>query len=58
MSRKSRVTLTIAVKLPIPAGHTQKQVVERIRELLQAPTSSVRSAEMQVSVTAREVAYL
>ena len=58
MSRKSRVTLTVAVKLPVPPGHTQKQVVERIRELLQAPASSVRSAEMQVAVTAREVAYL
>jgi len=57
MSRKQRVMLTLKVKTPLPAGWTQKQLVEHI-QLFWREKSPHLSPETQVKLVGREVTYL
>jgi len=58
MSRKSRTMLTLKVKLPLPPGYTQPQLISQLKEVLKKEGSPLHSFEMTISVASREVTYL
>jgi len=58
MSKKTRTMLTVGMKLPQPAGYTQKQLLARIIEVLKTSGAPFQSFEIQLRVMERETTYL
>lgn len=63
MSKKSSTVLTLAVRIRVPAGHTQQQaLIWVLGQLVEtAPglsTKAFYSNETQVKIVKREVTYL
>lgn len=62
MSRRSRTTLVLSVRIPVPAGKTQKELIEAVTACLRTQgvpmPPSLASAETLVQVEKREVVYL
>ena len=67
MSKRSRTTLTIQIKLPLPPGAVQKQVEPWLLEALRKAVKeypepvafgNLQVAEVQVKIVARDTVYL
>ena len=58
MSRKTRTLLTVQLRVPQPAGYTQKQLVNWLQGALRMAGSPFASFETQVRIAARETTYL
>ena len=64
MSRRQHTTLILQVRIPVPAGKTQAQTLQFVKDALinQAGISehaiAFGSAQTQVKITGRETVYL
>jgi len=67
MSRRSRTTLTIQVRLPLPPGATQKAALAYVCEAIglykgqvpvEQPMRSINIPEVQVKIVQRDTHYL
>lgn len=66
MSRRSRTTLTLQIKLPLPPGATQKDALAYVENALHShkggmdpaePITSLQANEIQVKIAKRETQY-
>jgi len=57
MSRRQRTTLIISVRIPLPAGMTQKRALELITEVLK-DDGVFATREILVKLEGRETTYL
>jgi len=66
MSRKSRTTLYLRVKLPVPPGSNAQEVMQYVRTAIQGwkgggdpqdPIFSLQTEEMTVSLEKKETVY-
>jgi len=63
MSRRQHTTLILQVRIPVPAGKTQAQTLEWVKQQLcfnppGEPPGSYTSTGTQVKITGRETVYL
>lgn len=59
MSRRSRTVLTVAIKLPVPAGKTQAQAMIALKQcLLEHLEGGFATPEIMLKLLHREVTYL
>jgi hypothetical protein len=59
MSRRQRTTLTLSVRVPLPAGWTQKRLVDELTTAVIAQLSATSiQHEIIVKIERREVQYL
>jgi len=58
MSRRQRTILTLSVRIRVPAGYTQKRVMEELDKYIHAvPNSSYAKSEIQVKLEGKETTY-
>lgn len=58
MSQRARTTLTLSVRLPLPAGMTQAKLLERIESLIKADREHLSVNEVIIKILKRETHYL
>lgn len=59
MSRRQRTTLTLSVRIPVPVGKTQKQVLETITQNLKMSLAEAYAVnEIIVKIEGRTTVYL
>ena len=62
MSRRQRTLLVLSVRIPVPAGWTQKDTIEQVAAVLQGRSTVFPAAlstnEVQVRLERRETTYL
>lgn len=58
MSRRVRTILRIELRVPQPAGKTQKQLVEWLQSILRYEGGPFAGFETQVRIAGRETTYL
>ncbi len=54
MTRRQHTTLILQVRIPVPAGKTQAQTLEWVKQQLILPSTP----QTQVKITGRETTYL
>lgn len=67
MSRRSRTTLSIQVRIPVPPGSNAAEVIDYVRKSIQSyhggldpqePIASIQVEEMIVKLQKKETVYL